>query len=130
MQNSLQTALRNVCEAIEGKKGDNLTILDVSNISTFADIFVICHGHSDKQNQAICDEILFKLKKDEHRTPTHVEGYQYAEWILMDYLDIVVHIFSARTRTFYNLEKLWSDGVQVKPETADLLALNLPTDIL
>lgn len=121
MRISHQTVLRKVCEAIEGKKGDNVTILDVSTISTFADFFVICHGHNNKQNQAICDEILSTLKKDEHRTPTHVEGYQFAEWILMDYLDIVVHIFSARTRAFYNLEKLWSDGVEIKPESAEPL---------
>ena len=121
MQTSVQTALRKVCEAIEGKKGDNVTILDVSRISTFADLFVICHGHNNKQNQAICDEILSKMKMEEHRTPTHVEGYQFAEWILMDYSDIVIHIFSAQNRTFYNLEKLWSDGISVKPETADPL---------
>ena len=119
MQSDSQVVLRKVCGAIEGKKGDNVTILDVSEISTFADLFVICSGHNDKQNQAICDEILFRLKKDEHRTPIHVEGYQYAEWILMDYLDIVVHIFSDQTRAFYNLEKLWSGAVEVRPETAD-----------
>ena len=114
-----QVVLRRVCEAIEGKKGDDVTILDVSRISTFADFFVICNGKNDKQNQAICDEILCRLKKDEHRAPSHVEGYHYAEWILMDYLDIVVHIFSDQTRAFYNLEKLWSDAVEVRPETAD-----------
>ena len=116
-----QTVLRKVCEAIEDKKGDDVTILDVSKISTFADFFVICNGHNNKQNQAICDEILSKLKKDEHRHPTHVEGYPYAEWILMDYLDIVIHIFSDHTCILYNLENLWSDGIEVKPETADLL---------
>jgi ribosome-associated protein len=113
--------LRKICEAIEDKKGDNVTVLDVSRISTFTDLLVICHGHNDKQNQAICDEILSRMKKDEHRTPTHVEGYQFAEWILMDYSDIVVHVFSAETRALYNLEQLWSDGVEVKPDTADLL---------
>ena len=112
---SSRALLRKVCEAIEEKKGDEVSILDVSTISTFADFFVICHGHNDKQNQAICDEILSQLKKDEDRTPTHVEGYQYAEWILMDYLDIVVHIFSDQTRAYYNLEKLWSDGVEITP---------------
>jgi len=121
MRTSTQTSLRKICEAIEDKKGDNVTVLDVSRISTFTDLLVICHGHNDKQNQAICDEILSRMKKDEHRTPTHVEGYQFAEWILMDYSDIVVHVFSAETRALYNLEQLWSDGVEVKPDTADLL---------
>ena len=113
MGTSNQTILFKVCEAIQGKKGDNITIVDVSKISTFADFFVICHGHNDKQNQAICDEILSRLKEDVHQTPTHVEGYQHAEWILMDYLDIVIHIFSDQTRSLYNLESLWSDGVVV-----------------
>ncbi|MDA2933769.1 ribosome silencing factor [Acidobacteria bacterium AH-259-D05] len=111
-----KTVLKKVCKAIEGKKGDDVTILDVSRTSSFTDFFVICHGLNDKQNQAICDEIMEKLKKEEHRFPNHIEGYQHAEWILMDYLDIVVHIFSSRTRESYNLEKLWSDGIEVKPK--------------
>ncbi len=119
MQIDNQAVLKRVCEAIEDKKGDELTVLDVSDISTFADFFVICHGHNNQQNKAICDEILFKLKKDAGRTPAHVEGYQNAEWILMDYLDIVIHIFSDQTREFYNLEKLWSDGIKIPSETVD-----------
>ncbi len=111
-----KTLLKKVCEAIESKQGDEVTILDVSKISSFTDFFVICHGHNIRQNQAICDEILERLKKEEHRPPTHVEGYQHADWILMDYLDFVVHIFSLRTRQSYKLEKLWGDGIQVKPK--------------
>ncbi len=111
-----KTLLKKVCEAIESKKGDEVTILDVSKIASFTDFFVICHGHNSRQNQAICDEILERLKKEKHRSPTHVEGYQHADWILMDYLDFVVHILSPRTRQSYNLEKLWGDGVQVKPK--------------
>ena len=116
---SNRAVLRKIREAIEAKKGADVNILDVSQISTFADFFVICHGHNNKQNQAICDEILSKLKKDENRAPAHLEGYQYAEWILMDYLDIVIHIFSDQTRPIYNLEQLWSDAAEVTPDTAD-----------
>ena len=111
-----EAILNKVCEAIEGKKGDDITILDVSRISSFTDFFVICQGDNNKQNQAICDKIVEKLKKEEHRFPTHIEGYQHAEWILMDYLDVVVHIFSAQTRQSYKLEKLWSDGIEIKPK--------------
>ena len=111
-----KTVLRKVCEAIESKKGDEVTILDVSKISSFTDFFVICHGQNDKQNQAICDEIMEKLKKEKHRFPVHVEGYRHAQWILMDYLDFVVHILSPRTRLSYKLESLWGDGVEVKPK--------------
>ena len=109
-----KTLLNKVCKAIESKKGDEITILDVSKISSFTDFFVICHGNN-RQNQAICDEIMERLKKEEHRSPTHVEGYPHADWILMDYLDFVVHIFSPRTRQTYKLEKLWGDGVEVEP---------------
>ena len=108
--------LKRVCEAIESKKGDEVTILDISKISSFTHFFVICHGHNTRQNQAICDEIRERLKKEQHRTPNHVEGYQHADWILMDYLDFVVHIFSPQTRQSYQLEKLWGDGIQVKPK--------------
>lgn len=108
--------LKKVCEAIESKKGDEVTILDVSQISSFTDFFVICHGHNNKQNQAICDEIMERLKKDKHRSPNHVEGYQHADWILIDYLDFVVHILSPGTRQSYKLEKLWGDGVKVQPK--------------
>jgi len=111
-----KTVLRKVCEAIESKKGDEVTIIDISKISSFTDFFVICHGHNEKQNQAICDEIMERLKKEKHGFPVHVEGYQHAEWILMDYLDFVVHILSPRSRRSYQLEKLWGDGIKVKPK--------------
>ncbi|MEE8463023.1 MAG: ribosome silencing factor [Acidobacteriota bacterium] len=111
-----KTLLKKVCEAIESKQGDEVTILDVSKISSFTDFFVICHGHNSRQNRAICDEILERLKKENHQSPAHVEGYQHADWILMDYLDFVVHVFSPQTRQSYKLEKLWGDGVQVKPK--------------
>ncbi len=77
---------------------------------------MICHGHNEKQNQAICDEIMERLKKEKHGFPVHVEGYQHAEWILMDYMDFVVHILSPRSRQSYQLEKLWGDGIEVKPK--------------
>jgi len=111
-----QTVLRKVCEAIEDKKGDDVTILDVSKISTFADFFVICNGHNNKQNQAICDEITTKLKKEARLSPRQIEGYHHADWILIDYLDFVIHIFSVKAREFYRLESLWSDAVEVKPK--------------
>ncbi len=111
-----KTVLRKVCEAIESKKGGEVTILDVSKISSFTDFFVICHGNNEKQNQAICDGIMERLKKEKHGFPVHVEGYQHAEWILMDYLDFVVHILSPRSRRSYQLEKLWGDGIEVKPK--------------
>ncbi|MFQ5738426.1 MAG: ribosome silencing factor [Acidobacteriota bacterium] len=92
-----------------------MIVLDVSEISSFTDFFVICHGNNRKQNQAICDQIVHELRKERHLSPSHLEGYANAEWILLDYLDFVVHIFSQQTRDFYKLEKLWGDGIAVEP---------------
>ena len=113
--NETKTLLKKVFEAIDSKKGENVLILDISEISSFADFFVICHGHNVRQNQAISDEIRERLKKEDGIIPAHVEGYQTAEWILMDYLNCIVHIFSPEAREFYKLERLWNDGEQVEP---------------
>lgn len=113
--NQTKRVLTKVYRAIDAKKGEEVVILDVSKVSSFTDFFVICQGSNLKQNQAICDEIELKLKKEEHLTPNHIEGYREAEWILLDYLNFVVHIFSPQARQFYKLEKLWSDGHEVEP---------------
>ena len=105
--------LAKVCQAIEEKKGEDIQILDISQISSFTDFFILCHGNNEKQIQAICDAIREVLAKEEQTRPAHVEGYRNAAWVLLDYLDFVVHIFSEPTRRFYNLEKLWSDGTAV-----------------
>ena len=99
-----------VCESIQEKKGEDVQVVDISEISSFTDFFVICQGNNQRQNQAICDEIRHRLRNQEKVRPTHIEGYKGGEWILLDYLDFVVHIFSLRARAFYQLEKLWSDG--------------------
>lgn len=107
--------LKIICEAIEEKKGDQIRILDISKISSFTDFFVVCHGYNRRQNQAICDGIKERLKR-ETVSAAHVEGYDDADWILMDYLGCVVHVFSPEAREFYKLERLWNDGLPVKPE--------------
>lgn len=105
--------LGKVYQVIEAKKGENPIILDISQVSSFTDYFVLCHGTNPRQNQAICDAIRERLKEEERLAPAHVEGYEEADWILMDYLDFIVHIFSREARDFYKLERLWSDGVEV-----------------
>jgi ribosome-associated protein len=112
--NKTPQVLKKVRETIDSKKGEDVIVLDVSKVSSFTDFFVICHGYNERQNQAICDGIRERLKKEEGLVPNHIEGYGQAEWILMDYLDFVVHIFSLRARQFYKLEKLWSDGMEMK----------------
>lgn len=108
--------LRKMFEVIDEKKGDDLLILDVSRISSFTDYFLLCHGYNQRQNQAICDGIRDRLKHEEGVSPNHIEGYDSADWILMDYVSCVVHIFSPEARDFYKLERLWSDGVEIEPE--------------
>ena len=109
--------LRLVCKAIADKKGEDVTVLDVSDISSFADFFVICNGTNARQNQAISDSVAAALKTQMGITPAHIEGFDNAEWILLDYLDFVVHVFSESARDFFKLEKLWSDAVKL-PTTA------------
>ncbi len=96
-------------QAAQDKKALDLTFLDVRKMASFTDSFIICSGTSAPQNQAISDEIYLKLK-ELGRAPNHIEGYRQAEWILMDYSDFIVHIFSPKNRVFYNLERLWRDA--------------------
>jgi len=118
--NDTKTLLKKVCEAIEDKKGEDILVLDISTISSFTDFFVICHGFNVRQNQAISDEIKERLKKEDSISPAHIEGYQTAEWILMDYMDCIVHIFSPESREFYKLERLWNDGQVIRPQAANV----------
>ena len=105
----------NVCaEAAGDKKAEHLIILDLRGLSDVTDHFVICHGNSDRQVVAIADSIEGQLRKVGLR-PSHVEGRRRGEWILMDYIDFVVHIFVEDKRAFYRLEHLWGDAPRVEP---------------
>lgn len=94
------------------KKGEDIVVLDLSGISSFTDIFVIMHGNSSRQNSAIAESLQRELKKVK-RTPLSREGVKNAEWILLDYGDFIVHIFSKETREYYALEGLWSDAPKI-----------------
>lgn len=98
--------------AAEDKKALDLVVLNLMEITSFADYFVICHGTSSRQVQAIADEVEDRLKKQGVR-PLNIEGYQNAEWVLMDYGSMIVHIFSENSRRFYDLERLWRDAEKV-----------------
>ena len=93
-------------EAARDKKAQDLLVLELSKVAAFTDHFLICSGASRRQIQTISDEIERCLKQ-QGLLPAHIEGYNHAEWILMDYADFVVHIFSEQARAFYNLERLW-----------------------
>ncbi len=99
--------------AAESKKAVNLRVLDLREISTFTDFFVICSGANARQIQAICDEVEAQLKS-EGEYPLGIEGYDKAEWILADYGDFIVHIFSPAAREFYGLERLWRQAKDLK----------------
>lgn len=88
-------------------------VLDLREVTSFADNFVICTGTNSRQIQAIADEIQGQLKK-RGEYPNSVEGYGNAEWVLVDYGDYLIHIFSEKARTYYDLERLWRDAKHAK----------------
>ena len=97
------------------KKAEELSILEMEKGSgAFTDYFVLCSGTNPRQVQAIADEVELRLKTTGLR-PTHVEGYNQAEWVLIDYVDFVVHIFSEKARKFYDLERLWKTARRLEP---------------
>ncbi|MBN2135405.1 MAG: ribosome silencing factor [Acidobacteria bacterium] len=107
--------IKDVISLIQDKKGSDITVLKLSEISSFTDYLIICSADSARQAQTICDHIQATLK-DRKKKPSHIEGYNMARWILMDYLDFIVNIFHPNTREFYALEKLWHDAESYKPE--------------
>ncbi|HBY61407.1 MAG TPA: ribosome silencing factor [Solibacterales bacterium] len=99
--------------AAEAKKAADLVVLDLRPITSFADYFVICTGANPRQIQAISDEITDRLKKDYAELPLSIEGYDNAEWVLIDYGDFLVHVFSPNSRAYYDLERLWRDAKKI-----------------
>ena len=98
-----------ISEKIFSKKGYDVTLIDLKKVASFADYFIICSADSDVQVKAIADEVEKSLK-DEGIKCWHKEGYTALKWVLLDYVDVVVHVFQRESRLFYNLEKLWGDA--------------------
>ena len=104
--------LKLIINALEDKKAENIRVIDISEISTVADYFVITNGLNKSQIQALSDHVEEKLAI--HKVlPRNIDGYNTANWILMDYSDILVHIFDTESRGFYDLEHMWRDGKSV-----------------
>jgi ribosome-associated protein len=99
--------------AADEKKAQGVVVLRLSAITEFTDYFVICAGNSTRQTQAIADAVVEELKRIKTR-PLHTEGYNNAEWILIDYGAFVVHIFTEESRSFYDLERLWRDAEKIE----------------
>jgi ribosome-associated protein len=101
--------LTEALDAALDKKAQDVVVIDLDNICSFTDNFIICTGTSSRHNQTIAEGIDERLRKQGVR-PLHIEGHKEGEWILLDYIDFVVHIFTAKAREFYDLERLWRAG--------------------
>jgi ribosome-associated protein len=110
-----QILAETIIEGIRDKKGKNIVSLDISNIkNSICNYFIICHGTSRTHVEAIADSIEHEVRKALKEKPWHREGHENAEWILLDYVDVVAHVFQEKTRDFYQLENLWADAELVR----------------
>ena len=117
----LQTAAR----AAADKKAFQIVGLEVGDLTSYTDGLLICSGASDRQVAAIADEVQRQLK-DAGRRPLHVEGQSHAEWVLLDYGDFVVHVFTEERRTYYGLDGLWGDAPKLEADTLGIGETELP----
>ncbi len=109
-----------VVHGMQERKAQDVVKLNLANVpNSITDYFIICHGNSRTQVEAIAESVEAEVKKATGVNPWHKEGYENAEWILLDYFDVVVHIFQEESRGFYKLEKLWADA-----ERTDVPAIN------
>ena len=117
-RNELRAQIAIAVRACQDKKATDISILQLdAQASGFTDYFVLCSGANPRQVQAIADDVDQKLSAD-GVNPKHIEGYTQADWVLMDYVDFVVHVFSESARKFYDLERLWKSATRLQP--ADL----------
>ena len=110
LDEEVKLAIRSASE----KKGFDIVALDLREVTSFAEFFVIASGSNQRQVQAISDEIDEQLKKQLQKRPIRIEGYTSGEWILLDYGDFIIHIFEQKAREFYDLERLWRDAKKVE----------------
>jgi len=101
-----------VCKALEDKKGEDIKVLDIAKVSVLADYFIIASGRNRAQVQAMADNVDEILSRAGFE-PRQTEGYRDAGWVLIDYGDVVVHIFDTQNRLFYDLERIWRDGEEI-----------------
>ncbi len=101
-----------IAKIAEDFKAEGIRILDLRGLTSFTDFYVICSGRSDRQVQAIADAIVQRLK-DAGIRPTGQEGYDTGQWVLIDYADVVVHVFHPEAREFYQIEKFWGDAPEI-----------------
>ena len=105
-ENPSSDLVNTIVECALEKKAEGLIVLDVFKLTTFSDHFIICSANTEPQIKAICDNI----RKGTPSKPWHIEGYEKLSWVLLDYVDVLVHVFKTEEREYYNLEKLWDDA--------------------
>ncbi len=108
-----KTLCKMVIAALEDKKAEDISIIDISEVSVIADYFIIASGSNRSQIQALCDHVEETLGRAGVLVK-QIEGYDNANWVLMDFRDIIVHIFDKENRLFYDLERIWSDGKKIE----------------
>lgn len=110
-QHQFSPLVTKIIDGMEDRKAQGITVMDLREIdNTICDFFVICEGTSNTQVKSIADRIEERAREDLQEKPWHVEGTETAEWVLLDYVDTVVHVFQKKTREFYDLESLWGDA--------------------
>jgi ribosome-associated protein len=109
----LPAPVQEAVEAARDKKAIDVALLDLRALASFTDFFVICSGSNPRQVQAIAEAVEDRLRAEGVR-PAHVEGFERAEWILLDYFDFIVHVFSSARRDFYALERLWGSATRLE----------------
>ena len=114
---SLEQA-RRIAGIAQDKLADDVVILDMRPVCVYTDFFVVCSGRNVRQVKAIWDEIHYRLKRDDRSIPRSVEGERESAWIVADYLDVVLHVFTPDMRAYYRLEDLWGDVPSIELEAA------------
>ncbi len=105
--------LQCIISALDSKRADNIKAIGIKDLTIIADYFIIANGDSTTQTKALADEVEYQMKQKFGIDPGHTEGYGASNWIVLDYGDIVVHVFYTQTREHYNLERLWADGEEI-----------------
>ncbi len=116
MENKSLEMTKLAIEALEDKKAEDIKVIDISDVSVMADYFIIAGGSNRSQIQALCDNVEEKLGRAGYHVK-QIEGYDTANWILLDFTDIIVHVFDKENRLLYDLERIWRDGKTIDIES-------------
>ena len=125
-QNPVHVLAEHAVEAILDKKGRDITVMDMRRVSGVADVFVLCTGDSELQIRAIADAVQERIREQCAERPWHTEGNDHYKWVLIDYVDLVVHVFNPEKRAFYDIERLWGDApTEQVPEDGEAASVAL-----